>query len=554
MAAPQSSATQVRQVEVRPLGSAVPTAALDAARGWLEQQRASQASVEARQMFVAAGHEFALVACGPVRSGVMSADCELKVSTMCVPALARLQLTCLQTESEVGVPTDSLFCDFVRPQLLQARAQRRLEGISNLLTLELNKVWVAGGREFGVRALDPDGRYGVLNENTEVFVQYVETRALNKVHVLPYDDTLPAAYSVDLFKDFLQPFFQAHPFEQYGADDIFAYGGVRFRVVATDPPGLSARIGTQTIVFSSGEPLRPTIWDRIPPELQEELRQLPRGLQLLMLNTMAGDEAMQRRLLEVDQILQRGQGLDSEAVKGCGRVVTWSSDARASDKQQQCMVCLGDFVDGEELRELPCGHHFHIGCVDEWLQRSALCPICKREVSSSRGAASGSGSSVASGAIGLPEGAPVLWGELPGVVVKFDGASQIRVCLECGSELDVPVAEVTQPLGGVRLFGLSAEDLNGKVCRIVGLDTQSGRYKVQMEQDANRVIAVRPDNLILPTGCLARVEGLAAGGSGERWNARYGRTSGFDETSTRHTVQMQPGGELIKVRPKNLRV
>ncbi|KAJ3061697.1 hypothetical protein HDU98_002390 [Podochytrium sp. JEL0797] len=35
-----------------------------------------------------------------------------------------------------------------------------------------------------------------------------------------------------------------------------------------------------------------------------------------------------------------------------------------------CSICISDYEEGEVLRELPCGHAFHEGCVDEWLMDS----------------------------------------------------------------------------------------------------------------------------------------------------------------------------------------
>merc|ERR1711907_42398 len=43
-----------------------------------------------------------------------------------------------------------------------------------------------------------------------------------------------------------------------------------------------------------------------------------------------------------------------------------------------CVVCMTDFEDGCELRRLPCGHCFHPQCVDRWLKKQALCPVCRR--------------------------------------------------------------------------------------------------------------------------------------------------------------------------------
>uniref|UniRef100_A0A1J3IUH1 RING-type E3 ubiquitin transferase n=1 Tax=Noccaea caerulescens TaxID=107243 RepID=A0A1J3IUH1_NOCCA len=48
----------------------------------------------------------------------------------------------------------------------------------------------------------------------------------------------------------------------------------------------------------------------------------------------------------------------------------------------ECSVCLSKFEDVEILRLLPkCKHAFHIGCIDEWLEQHATCPLCRNRVS-----------------------------------------------------------------------------------------------------------------------------------------------------------------------------
>ncbi len=48
---------------------------------------------------------------------------------------------------------------------------------------------------------------------------------------------------------------------------------------------------------------------------------------------------------------------------------------------ETCAICVDDLKVGETLRVLPCNHHFHQDCIDEWLiNHSDLCPLCKKQV------------------------------------------------------------------------------------------------------------------------------------------------------------------------------
>lgn len=47
----------------------------------------------------------------------------------------------------------------------------------------------------------------------------------------------------------------------------------------------------------------------------------------------------------------------------------------------ECCICLSSYDEGVELRELPCGHHFHCACIDRWLRMNSTCPLCKDDIS-----------------------------------------------------------------------------------------------------------------------------------------------------------------------------
>lgn len=50
-----------------------------------------------------------------------------------------------------------------------------------------------------------------------------------------------------------------------------------------------------------------------------------------------------------------------------------------------CVICLGEFNQGDEVAQLPCGHTFHEECVGKWLLRQTRCPLrCPQVVVPSR--------------------------------------------------------------------------------------------------------------------------------------------------------------------------
>lgn len=45
-----------------------------------------------------------------------------------------------------------------------------------------------------------------------------------------------------------------------------------------------------------------------------------------------------------------------------------------------CSICLSPYEDQVEIRMLPCGHHYHQDCIDQWVFLTPSCPLCKRDV------------------------------------------------------------------------------------------------------------------------------------------------------------------------------
>uniref|UniRef100_A0A672LGD3 E3 ubiquitin-protein ligase RNF181 n=1 Tax=Sinocyclocheilus grahami TaxID=75366 RepID=A0A672LGD3_SINGR len=51
-----------------------------------------------------------------------------------------------------------------------------------------------------------------------------------------------------------------------------------------------------------------------------------------------------------------------------------------ADKALKCPVCLLEFEEQETVREMPCKHLFHTGCIMPWLSKTNSCPLCRLEL------------------------------------------------------------------------------------------------------------------------------------------------------------------------------
>eukprot|EP00930_Biecheleria_cincta_P050917 TRINITY_DN3608_c0_g1_i1.p1 TRINITY_DN3608_c0_g1~~TRINITY_DN3608_c0_g1_i1.p1 ORF type:complete len:297 (+),score=49.93 TRINITY_DN3608_c0_g1_i1:184-1074(+) len=58
----------------------------------------------------------------------------------------------------------------------------------------------------------------------------------------------------------------------------------------------------------------------------------------------------------------------------------YSPDMLDGSQETSCAVCLSDFEWDQSLRRLPCGHSFHRPCIDKWLRRNKVCPLCLQDI------------------------------------------------------------------------------------------------------------------------------------------------------------------------------
>ncbi|XP_044476207.1 E3 ubiquitin-protein ligase At1g12760 isoform X2 [Mangifera indica] len=84
------------------------------------------------------------------------------------------------------------------------------------------------------------------------------------------------------------------------------------------------------------------------------------------------------RVVDNEKLTSEALGSHEGVMTECG--TNTPSEHVLSQEDAECCICLSAYEDGVELRELPCGHHFHCACVDKWLYINATCPLCKYNI------------------------------------------------------------------------------------------------------------------------------------------------------------------------------
>eukprot|EP00906_Rhabdomonas_costata_P010656 RCo014992 len=168
---------------------------------------------------------------------------------------------------------------------------------------------------------------------------------------------------------------------------------------------------------------------------------------------------------------------------------------------------------------------------------------------------------------GLPEGTQVMVHGLhsaghhngqAGHVVGFDSSSgRYTVQLQGNNEgMGEPITIAVRPQNltqvvSVEISGLSGSpELNGQWGTLAGFDDQKERYMVQLR--GGKVVSLRPENVILPAHTPVMITGLSGA---EQHNGKWATIIDVDRTARRYELKLSPDPRQahLKVRWENVR-
>ena len=94
-------------------------------------------------------------------------------------------------------------------------------------------------------------------------------------------------------------------------------------------------------------------------------------------NQVLIDESEDGKVLSANTIAQLPRRIYNSAN------VEERKDGQKEEGENECMICMCEYENGEELLTLDCFHSYHTQCILDWFKKSNFCPICKHVVGKS---------------------------------------------------------------------------------------------------------------------------------------------------------------------------
>ncbi|KAK6143550.1 hypothetical protein DH2020_023898 [Rehmannia glutinosa] len=89
------------------------------------------------------------------------------------------------------------------------------------------------------------------------------------------------------------------------------------------------------------------------------------------------DDMSYEQLLELEERIGNvSRGLSKEKIRGSMKQREYEG-THASPDLESCCICQEDYVAGDYIGKLGCGHEFHTSCIERWLILKNVCPVCK---------------------------------------------------------------------------------------------------------------------------------------------------------------------------------
>ena len=59
---------------------------------------------------------------------------------------------------------------------------------------------------------------------------------------------------------------------------------------------------------------------------------------------------------------------------------TFNNELESENSEESCSICLENYKKNDTINILKCGHKYHEKCIDEWIEKSDNCPLCRLSI------------------------------------------------------------------------------------------------------------------------------------------------------------------------------
>ncbi|KAK3039800.1 hypothetical protein RJ639_027113 [Escallonia herrerae] len=113
---------------------------------------------------------------------------------------------------------------------------------------------------------------------------------------------------------------------------------------------------------------------------------------------LANDTSPRYRQPNQDDVVTRHKGNTRVESYGEGGSEEWNSESpvevlvakvvaevsyvlASEDEEDVCPTCLEEYTEENPRINTECSHHYHLGCIYEWMERKETCPVCGKVAS-----------------------------------------------------------------------------------------------------------------------------------------------------------------------------
>lgn len=87
------------------------------------------------------------------------------------------------------------------------------------------------------------------------------------------------------------------------------------------------------------------------------------------------------RLIDLlGQLFNPNQGIPAEQLAQIEKKIFKKNEKQIIGEEEKCAICITEFEEGEEVKNLSCNHMYHGTCIDTWLVQNSHCPVCKKDL------------------------------------------------------------------------------------------------------------------------------------------------------------------------------